>query len=348
MHHTRCVSDEAMSMPKPRTAVVARPGEVAWHGCAFGLRVAAPQPLEALTECLGAAGLRPVSWIRLADPKELAEQWPGVGVERLVGSSDGGVSRMSIDIDAAGAYLVQAPGHGAHVVSADGTRITSLLRPDAPWDWQRLFVAQPLPLAATLRGLEPLHASAVGFDGGAVAISAPSGTGKTSIAMHLVALGAALLTDDVLVVEPTSSGVRAYPGARLLSAQPHELAAVPIERRERLGNILEVGEKVYLRPELEAEPAALAALYRLRRDPSATELQIAEEAPADPRDLLGTTFLTYVKSRERLVRHLEFGSSLAQNSRVFVVRLPPDLPAIHAARLFEDHVRSELGLVTRI
>lgn len=317
---------------------------VLWYGCAFGVRVAAPEALETLTESLAEAGAPVVSWSRVADPEGLAEAWSGVGVKRLVGASKDGNPMMSVDVDACGAYLVQAPGYGKHVVSANGLRITSLLCPDAPWNWQRLFVAQALPLAATMRGLEPLHASAVSFDGRAVAISAPSGTGKTSIAMHLVARGAALLTDDVLVVEPMPSGVQAHPGARLLSAHSHELAAVPTAARERLGTVLEIGEKVYLRAQLESEPRSLAAIYRLTREPAGDGLRIIEEAPANPRDLLAMTFLTYVKSRERLIRHLEFASCLAHRTRVFAVRLPPDLSAVRAATLLEQHVRTELGL----
>jgi hypothetical protein len=327
-----------------RSAIADESEAAPWYGCAFGVRVAAPEALETLTESSADVGAPVVSWSRVADPEELAGAWPGVGVERLVGASEDGDPMMSVDVDAGGAYLVQAPGYGKHVVSANGLRITSVLRSDAPWNWQRLFVAQALPLAAMVRGLEPLHASAVSFDGRAVAISAPSGTGKTSIAMHLVARGGALLTDDVLVVEPTPSGVQAHPGARLLSAHPHELAAVPTAARERLGTVLEIGEKVYLRVPLESEPRLLIAVYRLIREPACDGLRIIEEAPANPRDLLAMTFLTYVKSRERQIRHLELASCLAHRTRVFAVRLPPDLPAVEAATLLEQHVRTELGV----
>ena len=327
------------------SAVTREAGAAAWCGCAFGLRVAAPEALETLTECPMETSLRGVTWSRVADREGLLEEWPGLGVDRVAGSGDDGGPLMSIDIDARGAYLVQASPHGAHVVSPDGRRITSMLRPDAAWDWQRLLVAQPLPLAATMQGLEPLHASAVTIAGQAVAISAPSGTGKTSIAMHLVARGSArLLTDDVLVVEPTSTGVRAHPGARLLSAHSHELDAVPAEQRERLGTVLEVGEKVYLRAKLDPQPRPLAALYMLLRQPAGAAFRIVEDAAADPRELLATTFVTYVKSRERLVRHLEFASRLAQRTRVFFVRLPRGVPAARAATLLEQHVRAELGL----
>jgi hypothetical protein len=314
-----------------------------WLGCAFGLRVAAPRPLETLNDCSAQTALRTVSWSPVAERAGLRDEWSNVGVARLVGSSAGEDRLMSVDVDADGAYLVEAPGYGAHVVSADGLRITSVLEHDAPWNWQRLFVAQALPLAATIRGLEPLHASAVNFGGEVIAISAPSGTGKTSIAMHLVARGAVLVTDDVLAVELTSSGVNVHPGARLLSAQSHELATIPADGRPRLGVVLDVGEKVYLRPLLDPEPRPLAALYLLTRQPEGDRPRIVEQAPANPRDLLAMTFFTYVTSRERLTRHLEFASRLAQQTRVFGVYVPRHVPAVQVASLVEEHASAELG-----
>ncbi len=59
----------------------------------------------------------------------------------------------------------------------------------APWRWQRLLFAQVLPLAATLQGLELLHASAVEWNGRALGFVARAGTGKTSVAAHIVASG---------------------------------------------------------------------------------------------------------------------------------------------------------------
>jgi hypothetical protein len=243
---------------------------------------------------------------------------------------------MSVDTDGDGAYLVEAPGFGTHAVSADGARITSLLAPGAPWAWQRLLVAQALPLAATLHGLEPLHASAVNLGDRAVAFTAPSGTGKTSIVMNLVARGAGLVTDDVLAIEPASHGLRAHPGARLMNADRDELNAIA-EGRERLGPVLGVDEKVYLRPALEPRPLPLAALYRLLRAPAGAPFRIEEEVPPAPRSVLGTAFLRYLRSPDRLARRLELVSRVARTVRVFDVQVPPELTAAETAIRLERH-----------
>jgi hypothetical protein len=310
----------------------------AWYGSAFGVLVRAAEEIETLTACPTAAGGEATIWTRVSERDGLAREWSAVEVGRLVDFRfRDGRPMMSIDVDRDGAYLVEAPGYGAHVVSHDGMRITSVLAPDASWNWQRLFVAQALPLAASMRGLELLHASAVNLDGRVLALTASSGAGKTSIAMHLVADGGTLVTDDVLAVGSTPTGVVGYPGARLMNADRDELATIATGR-DRLGVKLGDDEKVHLRPALESAPLPLAALYRLVSRPGGSTPRIVEEAPPDPSALLGTTFLPYVQTPARLTRNLELASRLARSVRVFVLEIPHDLSAAQTASLLERHV----------
>ena len=316
-------------------------GGARWFGSAFGLRVSAPGELETLSACDG-PGDEPTVWTRVTTDEAIGDEWRNGRTTRVVDQRfPDGRPMMSIDTDSGGAFLVESPGYGAHLVSADGMRITSVLPPDAPWNWQRLFVAQALPLAAALRGFEPLHASAVAVDGCAIAFSAPSGTGKTSIAMHLVAAGAMLMTDDVLALEATQDSIQAHPGARLLAADSRELAAVE-NRAGELGTILGDEGKIYLRPVLASRPMPLGALYRLVRRPPGGEVRIVEEAPPQPRDVLATTFLAYVTTPERMTRHLELAVRLAHTARFFVAHVPAGTPAQSAAALLEHHVRAEV------
>ncbi len=88
--------------------------------------------------------------------------------------------------------------HRSHATDSRSSR-----RPRACQDaaWQRLLVAQVLPFAALLRGLEVFHASGVVLGGEAIALLGPSHSGKTSLAMELCDLGASFLADDVLALE---------------------------------------------------------------------------------------------------------------------------------------------------
>jgi len=61
-----------------------------------------------------------------------------------------------------------------------------------------------------------LHASAVAWQGRAVLILGPSGSGKSALALNLMALGAVLVADDRVRVTEA--------GGRLLAASPEAIA----------------------------------------------------------------------------------------------------------------------------
>lgn len=55
--------------------------------------------------------------------------------------------------------------------------------------------------------MQTLHASAVGFDGRAVLITGASGTGKSALALELIALGGVLVSDDRVVIDAREGGI---------------------------------------------------------------------------------------------------------------------------------------------
>ena len=67
-----------------------------------------------------------------------------------------------------------------------------------------------------------MHASAVALDGRGVLICGPSASGKSSLALELIALGADLIADDQVVI--------AQHGATLLASPPPDIAGL-IEAR---------------------------------------------------------------------------------------------------------------------
>ena len=96
----------------------------------------------------------------------------------------------------------------------DGRRILSALPALQPWRWQRLLFAQRLPLGRHAPGVRAAACERCRARRPRDCLVAPSGTGKTSVAAHLVAGGALLLTDDVLAFESRDDGVIGYPGVR--------------------------------------------------------------------------------------------------------------------------------------
>lgn len=73
------------------------------------------------------------------------------------------------------------------------------------------------------RGIVALHGSAVVLDTGAVGFLAHQGAGKSTLAASLIRNGAQLLSDDLLAVEPSASGVWCRPGFATMRMWPEEV-----------------------------------------------------------------------------------------------------------------------------
>ncbi|MGA9875043.1 MAG: hypothetical protein WBQ21_04470 [Solirubrobacteraceae bacterium] len=126
---------------------------------------------------------------------------------------DGSVS-YRIEAHPEAGYLISGPAYGKHVLSADGRHLTCAPEGStaAANGWQRLLIAQVLPFAALLRGLEVFHSSAVILDGRAIAFLGASRAGKTSVAFELCRGGGDFLADDVLAVERVEDRLFGHPG----------------------------------------------------------------------------------------------------------------------------------------
>jgi hypothetical protein len=315
----------------------ARAKATRWRGAVFGIQVDSTVALDGVrTQRVAAAQRR--TTMMFVSPTELERVWQAGEAETVLERRhpDGSLM-MGIDVHPKLGYRIWAPRHGRHLVSHDGRRVTSAVPKVSRWRWQRLVFAQVLPLAATLRGLELFHASAVELDGDGLGFIASSGTGKTSIAVHLVAQGASLLTDDVLAVEPASEGVLAHPGGGLVNVTTSELKAVPRAARGRIGAVVGRSDKVHLTANLAAQPVPLRSIYFLQRRKQFSELRIHQSAPPDLRLLLSSGFISYVMSPERLLNHLEVCARIAEYVRVFEIEIPALCPAPKVAEVIRAH-----------
>lgn len=326
-----------MVVTEPSPAAVPGRARAPWRGRAFGLELDAPCALPGLSESNGRAGPRQAS-LELVPPASIESAWPSregrTLVERTV--PDGRLM-MRIEEHPELGYRIWAPRYGRHLVSADGSRISSALPRLAPWRWQRLFFAQVLPLASALQGLELFHASAVSLRDRVIAFAGGSGVGKTSLAAHLVAQGAKLATDDVLALEPADGGVLAHPGAATASVDEGELRAMGREGRKALGAEVGRSDKVHLAPSVLVRTQPLSLLYFPRRSSTPGRVRIARLEPPDTRLLLAASFLLYLQSPGRLVTHLDVCARIARSVRTYRVLVPSDVPSRDVAAAVEAH-----------
>ncbi len=294
----------------------------------FGLDVHTAQPLALLDGAAAAATGRTLE-LTLAEDGQGADPWPPAAAIVCDERERDGTVNFRIESDPHAGYLIWGPRYGRHRLSADGRH--ALCQPEglAAAAWQRLLVAQVLPFAAVLRGLEVLHASAVvqadgDAAGGAVAFLGPSRSGKTSVALELVRRGAAFLADDVLAIERAGEQLLCHPGTPVAGLDHAEALrlqgsgggyeTIASNERERI-----------VRMRGAVHPAPLRALFLLARH---------RDGPREPRfeplagsaPLLGGTFNSVIASPERLRGLLEI-CALAVRGRVERIELGPDVDA---------------------
>ena len=184
-------------------------------------------------------------------------------------------------------------------------------------DWQRFLVAQVLPFAAAVKGLEVMHASAVALDGGAVVLLGASGAGKTTLALALCELGAGFLTDDVVALELGDGRLIAHPGSPVAVVKHSEehLIGVPGARN----------------------PAPLRAVVVLERGPGAPR-HPAFAPLREARRLLAGTFNLMLRDGDRRSRLLE-ACALAARGPALEARAHPDCDAAELAQTLIARLR---------
>ena len=197
-----------------------------------------------------------------------------LGEERLVDSVsvrlDRGADRFRLSFDDTGTFDVRF----------DGAEITWYPQPGVDEELARVdLLGRVLSLAIHAQGDLALHASAVEFEGRAVAFLGAKGRGKSTMALSLVAAGARLLTDDTLRLR-LDSPCLATPGlrmARLWSDSASALGRHEGARPEPEGGKLVVD--TLAEGQLATAPAPLDAVYVLA--PASAEAPVSR-APLPP------------------------------------------------------------------
>jgi hypothetical protein len=311
------------------------------HVRAFGLEIDSSVDAPGLPAANG-RGFGPRATLDVVEPERIDASWPSRGAERVLEEDFGGRRSQpdrTIDVHPKAGWRLYARHFGLARVSPTGARIECEPPPVAAWRWQRFLVGRVLPWAAVLRGLEAFHASAVSIDGRAFAFVAPTGGGKTSVAVRLVAGGAGFLTDDVLALDRRDGVLRAHPGAGIASVRPAEKALIDRALWRRLGRTLGNSGKSYLELPREDGPLPLAAIYYLRPGEAAT----IERAKPDPRTLLASTFVLGVQTPKRLMNQLDVCAAIGREVPMFTAGVEPVSGAAGLAERIEEHARGLVG-----
>lgn len=276
----------------------------------FGVDVHANKPLSFLEGARATAQRRPVE-VSVADAASPpAEAWPH-GAELVCDQRerDGSIS-FQIEAHPQAGYRIWGPAHGTHLLSANGDRITVYPgKQSQGMGWQRLLIAQALPFAATLRGLEMFHAGAVLVEGAAMAFTGPSGAGKSTTVLELCDMGASFVADDVLALERNEDELIAHPGSPLLGIERQAARPRGAPFPPRAIAASDAG-KLMVRMPCAERAAPLAALFFLDRRADGPQTPQFEQIQ-DPRLLLTATFNFVLSTPARLRGLLEVCSLVA-------------------------------------
>jgi hypothetical protein len=310
------------------------------NGChAFGLAIDLLDGIacDGLAPCHGSGRLPPTE-VRLAANGQIDDSWREDLALTTRELRVRGELIFSVAHLGGVGYLLTMPEFGRFLVGEDGVGVAC--EPTVA-EWTAALRVQVLPLAATLRGLEPFHASAVAVDERALMVCAPVLGGKSSLAAHLVDTGASLVSDDVVAVDVAEEVIRAHPGGCWLQLRPPEderIAAAGSGRLQPAG--AEDGRPRYEAP-LAPGPTRLGAVYLI--EPGGDDAPAISPALGSGLALLSATYNLSVREPARLRRQLELVHRITDEVGVFRLAVSRAFDARHHALLVREHFESEVG-----
>ena len=192
------------------------------HYEAFGLSIACNAPIPGLPSAADTDS--PDLYVLMGDDS------------RDEGPIPESVSYLSPTRDDSGTPLLTVwtrPGGGHRLRYCDGAEYTVdhcasrvHVRWEAPLssaDAAIYLLGPVLGFVMRLRGIVPLHASAVAVGGRAIVFAGDAGMGKSTTAVAFAALGYPVLSDDVVPIVLTENGVLAYPSHPRLTIWPESV-----------------------------------------------------------------------------------------------------------------------------
>jgi hypothetical protein len=316
---------------------------------AFGLSLLADMPppgawAASAPPAEAASPAKPILHLRTTSAAEIAEHWSGPAAIGWEGTIDGAPFLVERGLVGDHRFVhgelpdqrgTPAAGTRAiHHLSADAGTLRCAPADPTEQSWWRVVLDSALFTVALLQGYEALHAGAIATPGGAIAIAAATGGGKSTLLNELLSDGWGLMTDDVLVLESRGEDAPlAYPGAPLMTV-PTSISPLPGALIASVdGTSVDdtsvddasvdgapVGEERWIAVRAHQEAIPLSALVVLNRGPGlATSLHPAR----DPLAMLMGSLLRFPRVPERERTRFEMAAAIAAHVPIWELSADP-------------------------
>jgi hypothetical protein len=262
----------------------------------------------------------------LIERSELVRRFSGATNERgTLAQGDG--ETIEVTLGRREDVLLAYGQHALFLVAPGGAAVFCAAAAPAAFAWQRVLLDTVLGTAALCGGLEALHAAAVELPEGVVAITGPSGGGKSTLCAELIHRGARLFADDMVFLTRDSERILAHPGPPLMN-----VALDSHLDTERLGDRLAVlgGEEWVVVRDGARAPRPLRAVVVLDRRPDAHGARL--EAEASPLAIIGAALDSGPWSERRRAR-FELLADLVRDTPVLRLLAGTDVPPAALAEL---------------
>lgn len=213
-----------------------------------------------------------------------------------------------------------------HHLSADRRELLCAVRDRSdPSSW-RVVLDSVLFTVSLLHGYEALHAGAVATPTGAIAITAPTGGGKSTLLAELLRRGHELVADDVLALESGGDGSRpsSFPAPPVMTLPT---ASLPLLGRGAPQPICTLDDESWIAVPVCSEPLpirALVVLDRGRGSRYAARPALAKiENPLAP---LLESLMRFPKTPERERARFELASALSREAGVWQLTADLETP----------------------
>lgn len=197
-----------------------------------------------------------------------------------------------------------------------------------------------------VRGIFPLHASAIEHAAGCIAFTGDSGAGKSTMVAALAARGHQVITDDVAYLRTDARNcVWVHPGANRLRLWDSAMDGLGYDRRAFERELR--GQDKYLVPARQVadplKPRRLRAVFQLEEEASNAAPAIERiRGAAAASILLGNTYRLYLAEiMGQKPRVFSRAVEAASQTDVFLLRRPKDFAALgHVVELVENRLEA--------